>query len=106
VSVLPGPAEDAVGRASEADVVIVDPPRKGLGETVCRQLLAATPARLVYLSCGIDSFLREARELARSYSLRAVRAYGLFPYTEHVETLAFFERRIEQEGAKVRSARS
>ncbi len=93
VSVVPGPAEQAVGRASEADVVIVDPPRKGLGDVVCQELLAKAPARLVYLSCGVDTFLREARDLARAYSLRAVRAYGLFPYTDHVETLALFERK-------------
>jgi tRNA/tmRNA/rRNA uracil-C5-methylase (TrmA/RlmC/RlmD family) len=92
-TVLPGPAEQVAGRASEADVTIVDPPRKGLGDVVCQELIAKAPARLVYLSCGIDSFLREARVLAERYALRAVRAYGLFPYTDHVETLALFERK-------------
>ncbi len=92
VRVAPGPAEQAISLAGEADVVIVDPPRKGLGDEVVRGLLGAAPERLIYLSCGLDSFLRDARALSAGFSLRTVRAFGFFPYTEHVETLALFER--------------
>lgn len=88
--VVPGPAEAAVGRAAGADVVIVDPPRKGLGPEVVAGLVAARPERLIYLSCGLDSFERDVPELERAFRLERIVAYGLFPFTEHVETLALF----------------
>lgn len=91
--VVPGPAEEAVERLRGPDVVIVDPPRKGLGPEVCGALRAAPPERLVYLSCGIDSFEREARALGEAMQLERVIAYGLFPFTDHVETLASFRNR-------------
>jgi tRNA/tmRNA/rRNA uracil-C5-methylase (TrmA/RlmC/RlmD family) len=81
-----------------ADVVIDDPPRKGLAPGLCDALRAAQPARLLYVSCGVDSFVRDARRLlaaddaaARPLKLRALIAYDLFPNTGHVETLACFE---------------
>lgn len=91
--IVPGPAEGALGLLGGADVVIVDPPRKGLGPAVCDALREAAPERLVYLSCGLDSFEREARCLAEGLRLARVIAYGLFPYTDHVETLAEFRKR-------------
>ena len=77
-----------------ADVVIVDPPRKGLPRALCEALRAAAPARLVYLSCGVESLLRDARVLVETGALRLTElvAYDLFPNTGHVETLACFER--------------
>jgi tRNA/tmRNA/rRNA uracil-C5-methylase (TrmA/RlmC/RlmD family) len=93
VSVLPGPADSALVGDRGDDVVIVDPPRKGLGPDVRRGLAALSAPRLIYLSCGLDSFLGDARELSRHFALRQLVAYGLFPYTEHVETLALFERK-------------
>ncbi len=91
--VVPGPAEAVLSRLHGPDVVIVDPPRKGLGPEVCGALRAATPERLVYLSCGLDSFEREARALGEAMQLERVIAYGLFPFTDHVETLASFRKR-------------
>lgn len=91
--VLPGPAEHALAEARGEDVVIVDPPRKGLDGEVRRKLSERRFERLVYLSCGVDSFLADARDLSRAFALRSVVAYGLFPYTDHVETLALFERK-------------
>lgn len=86
--VLAGPAEDFVDEAASADVVIVDPPRKGLGPDIVAGLLRARPQRLIYLSCGFDAFEEEALVLAQAFRLESVVAYGLFPFTEHVETLA------------------
>jgi 23S rRNA (uracil1939-C5)-methyltransferase len=75
--------------------VIVDPPRRGLAPELLAALCAQPPARLVYVSCGLDSFLAEAERLLDSgkLALRALDAWALFPYTEHVETLAVFARR-------------
>jgi len=82
-----------VKHCSPADVVIVDPPRKGLGREVVDALCRMPVERLLYVSCGLDSFEREVSELTRVFRLEKVVAFGLFPFTEHVETLALFRSR-------------
>ncbi len=91
--VVPGTAGEAAGFVRDADVVIVDPPRKGLDAELLAALSAAPPEHFVYLSCGLDSFVRDIEALERcGLGLERVRAFGLFPYTDHVETLALFSR--------------
>jgi tRNA/tmRNA/rRNA uracil-C5-methylase (TrmA/RlmC/RlmD family) len=94
VSVLPGPAITAIDAAAGVDVVIVDPPRKGLDEPLAQHLAAHPPQRLLYVSCDLGSLLRDSAGLLASGRLRlaALTAYDLMPYTDHVETLARFER--------------
>ena len=86
-----GLALDALG---DADVVIADPPRKGLDAPVASALAATPPARLVYVSCDLDSFRRDLALLVAGGALRLaeIEAYALFPNTGHVETVARFER--------------
>lgn len=93
--VLPGPAGQHADRAAEADVVIVDPPRKGLEPEVLDALATNLPQRVIYLSCGLSSFLRDAEALTGTgpYRITRLQAIDLFPQTEHIETLAVFERR-------------
>ncbi|MGH0028842.1 MAG: hypothetical protein ACQGVC_03560 [Myxococcota bacterium] len=89
---LPGPAADHLAALDDADVVVVDPPRKGLDPELLARLAERPPPRLVYVSCGLDSFLREAAVLRSSgAALRSLRPFALFPFTDHVETLAVFE---------------
>jgi tRNA/tmRNA/rRNA uracil-C5-methylase (TrmA/RlmC/RlmD family) len=94
VSVLPGAASTALHATTGADVVIVDPPRKGLDEAIAQHLGAQPPQRLLYLSCDLDSLLRDMHSLLAPGRLRlaALMAFNLMPYTHHVETLARFER--------------
>jgi tRNA/tmRNA/rRNA uracil-C5-methylase (TrmA/RlmC/RlmD family) len=95
VDVRPGPAADHVDLLREADVSIVDPPRKGLDAPVLATLVADPPARVVTVSCDLAAFLREARALldAGRVRLTALVPIALFPNTAHVETVALFERR-------------
>jgi tRNA/tmRNA/rRNA uracil-C5-methylase (TrmA/RlmC/RlmD family) len=93
--VVPGAAgEVAAEFLAGADVAIADPPRKGLDAALRAALCATPPASLVYLSCDLGSFEADAAELlaSRRWRLAALGAYDLFPNTEHVETLARFER--------------
>jgi 23S rRNA (uracil1939-C5)-methyltransferase len=96
VSVLPGlaGAPDTVAAAALAEVVIVDPPRKGLDRGLLEHLAQNPPQRLLYVSCGIESFLGDTRALLAGGRLRltALTAFNLLPYTGHAETLARFER--------------
>jgi 23S rRNA (uracil1939-C5)-methyltransferase len=91
--VVPGPADEAVSHLRPESTLLVDPPRKGLSPGVLQALRSIVPARLIYLSCGLESFLSEVPELERAgLTLRALQAHDFFPFTEHVETLALFER--------------
>jgi tRNA/tmRNA/rRNA uracil-C5-methylase (TrmA/RlmC/RlmD family) len=94
IAIHPGAAGDAAARVAEADIVIVDPPRKGLDRALLQALIASPPQRLLYASCGLPALLSESDELVASgaFELTHLEAYALFPFTEHVETLAVFER--------------
>jgi 23S rRNA (uracil1939-C5)-methyltransferase len=77
----------------EPDLLVVDPPRSGLGEGVVRAL-AARPRRILYVACAADSLARDLATLTASgYRLTAMRLCDLFPHTEHVELVGLLERR-------------
>lgn len=91
--VLAGSAGEATDELRRDSIVIVDPPRKGLDPALLPALIQAAPERLVYVSCGLASFLRDAEALLDGgLVLESATAYDLFPYTPHIETLATFRR--------------
>lgn len=94
IAIVPGPAGAACGAASGAQVVIADPPRKGLDPELTGYLTEQPPERFVYVSCGLESFLSDTARLTSRGTLRlgALCAFNLLPFTDHVETVARFER--------------
>ena len=89
--VVAGPAGDHAELVADADVVIADPPRKGLDRELLEALVSHKPKRFVYVSCGLASFLEQAAELVeRGLTLTALTVFDLFPFTEHVEVVAVF----------------
>jgi 23S rRNA (uracil1939-C5)-methyltransferase len=95
VEIMPGVAGDACAAAAGADTVIVDPPRKGLDPPLREQFAAQPPERLIYVSCGVASFLADTERLTAGGRMRltGLAAFNLMPYTEHVETVGVFTRR-------------
>lgn len=90
---LEGAVAKHAALAAHADVVIADPPRKGLDPALLQVLCASTPRRFIYMSCSLDSFLRDARALCASgLRLSELQVHDLFPFTDHVEILARFDR--------------
>jgi 23S rRNA (uracil1939-C5)-methyltransferase len=95
VEVVPGPAGAvAAAAASAANVVIVDPPRKGLDPELLEYLCEHSPERLIYVSCGLESLLGDTARLTSHGELRLAElaAFNLMPFTEHGETVACFAR--------------
>jgi tRNA/tmRNA/rRNA uracil-C5-methylase (TrmA/RlmC/RlmD family) len=94
ISVVPGTAGESWDAAAGAQVVIADPPRKGLDAALIAHLVAQPPERFIYVSCGLGSFALDLARLASGGALRLVglTAFNLMPFTEHVETVACFER--------------
>src|SRR5699024_5015774 len=84
-------AQFATSHRQGPDLVVVNPPRRGIGARLTAWLQASTTGHVLYSSCNIDSL---AQDLDRMPSLRPVRAQVLdmFPQTGHFETLALLER--------------
>ncbi len=93
--IVPGEAGTATSMLDDADVVIVDPPRKGLDPALLDALCERPPRQLFYVSCGIDSFARESEALLATgaHDLSHLSAWAFFRHSEHIETLARFDRR-------------
>ncbi len=76
------------------DVVMVDPPRVGLGPEVTGLLVELRPAVIASVSCDVASFARDAAALiAGGYHLEWVQPVDMFPQTPHIETVARFSLR-------------
>jgi 23S rRNA (uracil1939-C5)-methyltransferase len=89
-------AEDILAREGipRADVVVVNPPRKGIGAQTAAMVARLAPARIVYVSCEPESLAGDlARLIDRGYGLDRVRAYDMLPQTPHVEVLASLSAR-------------
>jgi 23S rRNA (uracil1939-C5)-methyltransferase len=94
IEVIPGPADAHYLAASGAHVAIADPPRKGLDLKLTEHLSEMPPERFIYVSCGLESFLTDTARLTSRGKLRlaSLCAFNLMPFTEHVESVACFER--------------
>lgn len=83
-----GPVEEHIDDLLPADLVVLNPPRKGLARPIIQSLLANRPPRLIYVSCNPATLARDLSLLASGYSLVGLRSFDLFPQTAHVETVA------------------
>jgi 23S rRNA (uracil1939-C5)-methyltransferase len=93
--VFAGPADAHADLVAGADVVIVDPPRRGLDARLRERLAAQPPRRLLYVSCGPEALVRDVQQLtapAGGLRLAALTAFDQMPWTGHVETVAMFDR--------------
>lgn len=93
VSLLAGDAREAFANSGEADRLIVDPPRTGLGLEAVEEMCRFNAKRMVYVSCNPTTLARDLRYfLERGYALRRVVPVDMFPHTYHIETVALLER--------------
>lgn len=96
-----GKAEDVLPEKYEkegiyADVIVVDPPRKGCEEAVLNTMVKMQPDRIVYVSCDSATLARDVKYLReRGYELERVRAVDMFPQTVHVETVVRLTRKAQ-----------
>jgi len=73
----------------EPDLVVLDPPRAGVGVNVLKLLLALRPKRLHYVSCSPPTLARDLQFLlGHGYQLDSIELFDFFPQTYHIESLA------------------
>jgi len=98
-----GPALNPIEMAVEAylatrpvpagSTIVVDPPRTGMSKGASAAIAAQQAERVVYVSCDVATFARDARKLIDAgYGLAHLEAFDLFPNTAHVEAVAVFAR--------------
>lgn len=98
-------AEFFVGKAEEvlpekyekegiyADVIVVDPPRKGCEESVLATMVKMQPKRIVYVSCDSATLARDLKYLrGEGYEVKKVQGVDQFPHTVHVETVVLLSQ--------------
>lgn len=94
VSFVSGKAGENVHLIEGAEVVIVDPPRKGIDPPLLDALLAASHLKqIIYLSCYFPSFKRDSEKLVnQGWRVEKAEGYLLFPGTDHVEVLSVWRK--------------
>ena len=80
--------------SAKADVVVVDPPRKGCDQTLLDTIVRMSPNRIVYVSCDPATLARDVKVLAaKGYEVKKVRTCDMFPMGGHVETVVGLQRK-------------
>ena len=80
--------------AVRADVIVVDPPRKGCDETLLETIIRMAPEKVVYVSCDSATLARDLKVLCgNGYELEKMRAVDQFPMTVHVETVVLLSHK-------------
>ena len=81
------------GQKAYADVIVVDPPRKGCDETLLQTMVQMQPERIVYVSCDSATLARDLKYLCENgYELVKARTVDQFPMTTHVETVVLLQK--------------
>lgn len=93
-----GPAEEVIPKwyaeGKTADVLVVDPPRKGCDEALLTTIIEQRPKRVVYVSCNPATLARDLRILEDGgYKTMEVQPVDMFPQTTHVEVICNIEYR-------------
>ena len=79
----------------DADLVVLDPPRKGAGQAVVERLVAIEPRQVAYVACEPAALARDIGAfMANGWELTRLRAFDLFPMTSHVECVALLQPRL------------
>jgi 23S rRNA (uracil1939-C5)-methyltransferase len=94
VQVVTGDAAACLASIDSADMVVLNPPRKGCAAEVLEAMQRLRPKVLAYLSCDPGTLARDLAVLVRAHAtVTQVRPYDMMPHTPHVETLVVLEMR-------------
>lgn len=75
------------------DIVMADPPRKGLDKRSINNILCLKPKKFVYISCNPATLVRDLSILEDMYSIKYIQPVDMFPFTSHVECVALMGRK-------------
>ncbi len=95
VELYEAPVEDVLGSVMfNADMIILDPPRAGLGAKTIERVLGQGATHLTYVSCDPATLARDGKQLAAGgYSLSSLALFDMFPQTYHIESISLWEKK-------------
>ncbi len=85
--------DDLIRRHGRPDVIVTDPPRAGMHESVIGQILSILPEKIIYVSCNSATQARDVALLAENYRLEHIQPVDMFPRTYHIESVAVLSRK-------------
>ena len=85
--------EGMADREETVDVVFMDPPRSGSSEAFLQSLLVIRPKKIVYISCEPQTQARDLQALKKDYKIEAIQPVDMFPMTEKIETVVLLTRK-------------
>ncbi len=83
----------AASKGEGYDVVFVDPPRAGCDRNFLSKLVTLAPKKIVYVSCNPDTLARDLDFLKKTYRIRQITPFDMFPHTNHIETVCLLSRK-------------
>ena len=90
------------GETAHADVIVVDPPRKGCDETLLETIVKMQPEKVVYVSCDSATLARDLKYLcANGYEIKMCRGVDQFPQSVHIETVVLLSRKTPDDTIEV-----
>lgn len=92
--IYPGLSQNCIDKvlANKLDMLIIDPPRKGIDPYTCQQLIKHPVANLIYISCNPTTLARDLNLLKSAYKIKTLALYDFFPHTPHIETMLTLEK--------------
>lgn len=73
------------------DIIMLDPPRKGLDNTSIENIRKVRPKKVVYISCNPATLVRDLAKLEDIYMVKSIKPVDMFPFTSHVECCSVLE---------------
>ena len=77
----------------KADVVMFDPPRKGLDKKSIDNILNIRPKKIVYISCNPATLIRDLADFENEYDIKTIIPVDMFPYTSHIECVSVLQHK-------------
>ncbi|MCB1108247.1 MAG: 23S rRNA (uracil(1939)-C(5))-methyltransferase RlmD, partial [Chlamydiia bacterium] len=90
IDLIRGDVAELLHTLPQSELVIVDPPRSGLGVTTCSHLTTLAPKKIIYISCNPSTQADDLKHL-KDYKLTSLQPVDQFPHTPHLENIALLE---------------
>lgn len=75
----------------QPNVILVDPPRRGLDNTTIQNILKVQPTKMIYISCNPATMVRDLKQLEEKYETKGIQPVDMFPFTNHVECVTVLQ---------------
>lgn len=85
--------ENYINEDVNFDTIVVDPPRNGLEDKTIQFILKNNPKKIIYVSCNLNTLMKNLKELSSVYNLLEVSSFDMFPNTNHVESVCVLSRK-------------